>query len=143
MMNHHYPARASFVHGVHGITGALLLDEKTLRLCNSPDEPFELTICVDCREKVYATDTSDIAFHLAYRGPQESCAKCNLDPGSSLIANRADFACIPIKHGRDNRKYCIDRKINRRVVSFRLLGDIARCQMNELNVAHDFRSSVA
>jgi hypothetical protein len=139
-MNHHEPSRTSLVHGVHSVTGALLLDKKPLRLRNPSDEPFELTILIECCQKVHAIDASDLALYLAYRGAKERCAKRDLNPGSPLVTDRSNFACTAVEHCRDDREYRIDREINKRVGAIRPLGDIPRRKMNDPNMSSDFRA---
>jgi hypothetical protein len=140
LMNHHDPTRTSFVNGVDGVTGTLLFDKKSLRLRNPSDEPFEFTIFIECCEKMHAIDASNVAFYLAYGGAKERCSKRDIDPGSPLVADRSNFAGTAVKHRRDDREYRIDREINKRVGAFRLLGDIARREMNDPNMSNDFRA---
>jgi hypothetical protein len=118
----------------------LLFDKKTLRFCNPPDESFELTILVERSKEVHAIDARDVALYLAYRGPKERCAKRDLNPGSPLVADRSNFACTAVEHGRDDREYRIDREINTCVGAFRFLGDIARREMNDPNMSNDSRA---
>jgi hypothetical protein len=138
LMNHHDPTRESFVNRVYGVTGALLLDKKTLRLRYPADESLELAICIDSCEKVHATDTSDFPLDLTDRRAQQRCSECNINAGRSLVTDRSDFARISVNQCRDNREYCVDREINERVGAFRLLGDVARLEMNDANVSRDF-----
>jgi hypothetical protein len=140
LMNHHYPARTSLVNGVYGVTGALLFDKKSLRLCNASDEPSELTIFIDRCKKVHAIDASDIAVYLTYRCPKECCAERDLNPGSPLVADRSNFACAAVEHCCYDRKYRIDREINKRVGAVWLLGDISGREMNDPNMSNDFRA---
>src|ERR1700722_4353296 len=105
LMNHHDPARTSLVNRVHGITSALLFDEKPLRLRNPSDEPFELTILVQRPKKVYAVDASDVAFHLAYRGAKDGCAKRDLNSGSPLVTDRSNFAGTAVEHRGDDLEH--------------------------------------
>jgi hypothetical protein len=123
---------------VHGITGALLFDKKTLRLRNPSDESLELTVSIDRCEKVYAIDASDVPFNLADRRAQQRRPEGNFNTGSSLVTYRSDFACISVKHCRDDREYCVNREIDKRVGGFWLLGDIARRETNDANVSRDF-----
>jgi SRSO17 transposase len=138
LVKHHDPTCASFVNGVHSVTGALLLDKKTLCLRNPADEPLELAIGIDSSEKVHAIETSDVSLNLADRRAQQRSSECNFNAGRSLVTYRSDFARISVKHCRDNREYCVKREINKNVSAVRLLGDIARREMNDANVPCDF-----
>jgi hypothetical protein len=139
LMNHHDPTRTSLVDGVHGVTGALLLDKKSLRLGNPADEPFEFTISIERCEKAHVIDASDVALYLADRGPKERCAERDLNAGSALVTDRSNFARTAVEHHRDDRENRIDREINKRVGAVRLLGNIPRREMNNPNMFNDFR----
>ncbi len=123
MLDHHDPTRASFVDGVNSVARALLLDEKSLRLRHSSDDPRELTIRLIGFEKVQVIDTSDIAFHLADRCPAEPSHRMRLQPRKP-----PSLPIVPTSHVLPSsivvtiESTRVDREINERAVFLRFVG---------------------